>query len=364
MGQDRILKTFHPDAVDLFNINNSLSKVCTTLKDLPTRLHEIEIQIFSPFRPMLSQRMDVKQFKKTVDGNRLFCVENKFDGERFQLHMENGVFKYFSRNGFDYTDTYGKDFTSGLYTPLLKNVFSKNVKKIILDGEMMGWNKKTGKFGSKGMAYDVKKLVASSVHQPCFCIFDILLLNNKTLTSRPLKERLQLLNAVFKPIEGTVVRSKYIEATTRKEIIEALNNSMDNEEEGIVFKDVTSIYKANDRNAGWYKIKLEYFEGVMSDLDVIIIGGYYGDKRNWSGIDSFLVAVAVPPLNGGNPQAFHSFGRISTGLSVEERKMINEKLRVHWRKIDEGDPIQAGLLWSKYIFLRIFMNVYIDSGHK
>lgn len=77
-------------------------------------------------------------------------MENKFDGERFQLHMENNTFKYFSRNGYDYTSTYGSNFYTGLYTPLLKNVFKSHVSRIILDGEMMGWNTVTKKFGSKG----------------------------------------------------------------------------------------------------------------------------------------------------------------------------------------------------------------------
>lgn len=359
IGQDRILKTYHPDAVDLYNINNSLSKVCATLKDPSLLLHELEIEIFSPFRPMLSQRMDVKAFKKTVNDDRLFYIETKFDGERFQLHMQNGEFRYFSRNGYDYTPTYGNNFRTGLYTPLLKDVLSKNVTKIILDGEMMGWNKKTKKLGSKGMAFDVKKLTLNSVHQPCFCVFDILVLNNKILTNKPLKERLQLLDAILKPIEGTIVKSKYCRARTKYEIVKALNDSMDNEEEGIVFKDTQSVYKSNDRNAGWYKMKLEYFEGVMSDLDVVIIGGYYGEKRNWSDIDSFLLAVAVPPISGGNPKTFHSFARISTGLSVEERKVINGKLREYWRKIDEGDPVGSGVMWSKYLLLLSKLNTFI-----
>lgn len=124
-----------------------------TLPDPSVRLHEIEIAIFVPFRPMLSQRCDVVQFHKVLSGNVKMYVETKFDGERFQLHMENGQFKYFSKNGYDYTSTYGNDFSNGLYTPLLKNAFRKDVRKIILDGEMMGWNKSTKKFGSKGWYY-------------------------------------------------------------------------------------------------------------------------------------------------------------------------------------------------------------------
>lgn len=75
----------------------------------------MDIEIFEAFRPMLSKRVDAAVFKKHFIDDKLFYVENKFDGERFQLHMENGVFKYFSRNGFDYTGTYGATYDDGKF---------------------------------------------------------------------------------------------------------------------------------------------------------------------------------------------------------------------------------------------------------
>lgn len=98
---------------------------------------------------MLSQRCDKPTFKNVKD-NINYVVETKFDGERFQLHMKDGLFKYFSRRGFDFTDAFGANFESGLYTPTLKDLFLPEIKSVILDGEMMGWNKTTNTFGSKG----------------------------------------------------------------------------------------------------------------------------------------------------------------------------------------------------------------------
>lgn len=42
----------HPDARDLYNVNGNLRKVCQTLKDPKIRLNEIEITLFSPFKPV------------------------------------------------------------------------------------------------------------------------------------------------------------------------------------------------------------------------------------------------------------------------------------------------------------------------
>lgn len=39
----------------------------------------------------------------------------------------------------------------------------------------------------------------------------------------------------------------------------------------------------------------QYFDGVMNELDVLIIGGYYGEGRRRGLISSFLLAVAKSP---------------------------------------------------------------------
>lgn len=43
----------------------------------------------------------------------------------------------------------------------------------------------------------------------------------------------------------------------REEVLAALNDAIDNREEGIVVKDSNSIYKPNARREGWIKIKPE-----------------------------------------------------------------------------------------------------------
>lgn len=106
---------------------------------------------------MLSLKCDSKVFESEVTEKRLLYIENKFDGERFQLHMKDHEFKYYSKNGYEYTNTYGSSYSSdGLTTPYLKEMF-KNVNNVILDGEMMGWNKRTKDFGSKGKLHCIEE---------------------------------------------------------------------------------------------------------------------------------------------------------------------------------------------------------------
>lgn len=112
--------------------------------------HDLDIRIFRPFNPMLCTKCDVNVFGKEVPNKCILYIEKKFDGERFQLHMQDGNFRYFSRNGFDYTEKFGATYEEGIFTPQLTDVFKGNVKNVILDGEMMGYNKQTKEFGSKG----------------------------------------------------------------------------------------------------------------------------------------------------------------------------------------------------------------------
>lgn len=166
----------------------------------------------------------------------------------------------------------------GIFTPKLKNLFKPTIQSVILDGEMMLWHKKTKKFGSKGMSFDVKKLNENYSYQPCFCIYDVILVNDKVLTNNPLKERLQVLQKIFDGFkEGTVCLSEVQEVNSRQEIVDALNESFEKEEEGIIVKDPDSVYKYSDRNSGWYKMKLEYFQvnidvtGKAISLDHMIL---------------------------------------------------------------------------------------------
>jgi len=96
LSETSVLNAFHPDAKDLYDVTNSLTKVCTQLKDPNIRLHEIDISIFAPFRPMLADRAAPDKVVNLMH-NRTFYIETKYDGERMQLHRKGDEFKYFSR---------------------------------------------------------------------------------------------------------------------------------------------------------------------------------------------------------------------------------------------------------------------------
>lgn len=68
------------------------------------------------------------------------------------------------------------------------------------------------------MSYDVKNFKNDSTHRPCFCVFDILLYNDKILTNKPLKERLKVIDDLIIDIEGVIMKSKRINTQTKYNI--------------------------------------------------------------------------------------------------------------------------------------------------
>ncbi|XP_022180301.1 DNA ligase 4 isoform X4 [Myzus persicae] len=346
IAHTKILKAYHNDANDLYEVCNDLTKVCKMLNNPSVVLHEISVNLFEPFCPMLSQRCEITddcKILKTIKNDELF-VDIKLDGERFQLHWskEKNLFKYFSRRGNDYTDTYGCNDVHGVLSPVLAKQFKSDVRNCILDGEMMCFNTKYKSFSTKAMNIDVKKLRIGNTHQPCFCVFDILYYNDQVITNYPLEKRLDILNTIFEPLEGIFVHTTRHKAT-KNELMKYLNDAIDNHEEGIVVKDPLSIYKPNSRNAGWYKIKPEYTDGALIELDLLIIGGYYGEGKKRGVVSHFLMGLLEKDDESFKCSAI---SRVSSGFSTEELADLSRSLSPHWKRVYPG-VMPPNIEWGK-----------------
>ncbi|CAG4977768.1 unnamed protein product [Parnassius apollo] len=333
MGLKRIFAAFHPDAKIYYDNCSDLSKVCANFDGGNTRPSEIGVEIFYAVSPMLLEQLKITKLSD-LPPTKTYMIEEKFDGERFQIHMENNIFEYFSRKGHKYSHNFGESYESGSLTPLLKDCFAPTVKSFILDGEMMGWHKEQEAFGSKGMKYDVKTLKDKSQYQPSFCAYDILYYNGKSLVGPsemgglPLIKRLEILDNLFRDVPGVISHSQRQVVKDNSDIVDALNKSIEDNKEGITVKDIESYYIANRRDAGWYKIKPEYTEDAIEDLDLVIIGKTLRHPK------SFYVACV--DNTGGAPRWLCVCG--VTGLGREARGALCERLAPHWRRAAADPP--------------------------
>jgi DNA ligase-4 len=293
--------------------------------------------------------------------------------------MSEGKYIYYSRNGHDYTETFGSDiYSSGSLTPYIHKSFLPSVKNVILDGEMCGYNVKENVLLSLSEDYDIKSNLREHQDlQTCYVVFDILYLNDQVLTNKPLSERLEYLKKAFNEIDGRIVYSQRETATTNQQVVDALNKAIDSRLEGIVVKNPNSVYKPSVRsNSGWYKVKPDYVLGLNDDLDLLILGGYYGEGKKRSGmISHFLLGVAVSDLKDsikekksvnlnesdeldleGNdydddksqkkeeekeknhPTLFYSFCKIGSGYTMKELYDFNQKMANKWQPFDKKNP--------------------------
>ena len=67
-----------------------------------------------------------------------FYIETKYDGERMQLHKNGRKYRFFSRNGMDFTDDFGHSSSSGSgkFATWAEKAVDPKVKTLILDGEV------------------------------------------------------------------------------------------------------------------------------------------------------------------------------------------------------------------------------------
>ncbi|XP_012878466.1 PREDICTED: DNA ligase 4 [Dipodomys ordii] len=337
ISQQTIFSVFHNDAVELHNVTTDLEKVCRQLHDPSVGLSDISITLFSAFKPMLAAIADIERIEKDMK-NQGFYIETKLDGERMQMHKDGDVYQYFSRNGFDYTQQFGASSREGSLTPFIHGAFRPDIQVCILDGEMMAYNPNTQTFMQKGVKFDIKRMVEDSDLQTCYCVFDVLMVNNKKLGRETLRKRYEILSSTFIPIQGRIEIVQKRQAHTKNEVVDALNEAIDKREEGIMIKHPLSIYKPDKRGEGWLKIKPEYITGLMDELDILIVGGYWGKGARGGMMSHFLCAVAEKPPPGEKPSVFHSLCRIGSGYTMKELYDLGLKLAKHWKPFSKKTP--------------------------
>ena len=308
-------KTFfelwHPDADNLFNVSSSLRRVCWELHDPSIRLDgdRYEIALMQCFQPQLAA-FQMQSFEKMVGRMKLteedpvFWIEEKMDGERMQLHMVEDEsipggkrFAFWSRKAKDYTYLYGHGFEddNSALTRHLRDAFKDTVRNIILDGEMITWDMGEDAvvpFGTlKTAALSEQRNPFSDGQRPLFRVFDCLYLNDVAITRYTLRDRRRALEASVKPVHRRFEIHPYKEARDASEIEPILRQVVAEASEGLVLKNPRSMYRLNERNDDWIKVKPEYMTEFGEALDCIVIGGYYGSGSRGGQISTLLCGL-------------------------------------------------------------------------
>ena len=312
-------------------MSSNLRRVCWDLTDPEQRLEDDEggICLMSCFQPQLAQ-FSLNTFQKMVDRMGAteedpdFWIEEKLDGERMQLHMEDASipggkrFAFWSRKAKDYTYLYGnslEDDNSAL-TRHLKEAFDPRVRNIILDGEMITWDPESDlmvPFGTlKTAALEQQKNPFSGGMRPLFRVFDCLYVNDQDISNFTLRDRYNALIGSVRDVHRRLEIHRHVVATSVNAIEPLLRKVIAEAAEGLVLKNPRSLYRLNSRNDDWMKVKPEYMEEFGEALDCLVIGGYYGSGRKGGRLSSFLCGLRV------TKNMVDSRGNITTRASMTE----------------------------------------------
>ncbi|XP_023637186.1 DNA ligase 4 isoform X1 [Capsella rubella] len=342
MSEKSIFQEFHPDAEDLFNVTCDLKLVCEKLRDRHQRHKRQDIEVGKAVRPQLAMRIsDVNAAWKKLHGKDV-VAECKFDGDRIQIHKNGTEIHYFSRNFLDHSE----------YAHAMSNLIVQNIlaDKCILDGEMLVWDTSLNRFAEFGSNQEIAKAAREGLdshRQLCYVAFDVLYVGDTSVIHQSLKERHELLRKVVKPLKGRLEvllpegglnvhrpsgePSWSIVVHAAADVERFFKETVENRDEGVVLKDLGWKWEPGDRSGKWLKLKPEYIR-AGADLDVLIIGGYYGSGRRGGEVAQFLVALADRAEANVYPRRFMSFCRVGTGLSDHELETVVSKLKPYFRK--------------------------------
>jgi DNA ligase-4 len=366
LSYESFFKNFDIRAVDIYNSTSSLISVCEYLSDPKNdKYSQTFYQVFSPIKPMLVARMTLDNIMKTFQGVNAI-VETKYDGERIQCHLHENEVQFFTRKGVDYTAIYGPKFSHLIKTSI-------NAKSAILDGEIVVYDKVNQKFAPFGDNKTIAKEIIETDKCLVYEIFDIIYLTSPngqiySLNNVILSDRKKILSKIVTPVPNKIEIVLGIEVNSIDEIMAQFNLALQRAEEGIVIKRSDSIYKPDKRCPDWVKMKCDYIDTIVDTLDLIIIGGYYGEGKrtvnntfsqsipnsinNMSNIlnnsnndfysdsvTTFLMGI-VKELDEKNPSksVILPIVKVGSGYNMTTLNIIRNKLRAYWKKYDSKNP--------------------------
>jgi DNA ligase-1 len=302
---------------EAFNVNVDIGKIAREVKARGlSGLSKIKPTPGTPIRPTLSERLPSVEKILTKIGP-LVAVEPKYDGFRAQGHIfKDKTICLFSRNLED---------TTSMFPDLVEALKKVKVDSVILDGEIIACDPKTGKFlpfqetAQRKRKYDIEEMVKKL--PITYFVFDILYKDGKSLLSLPFNKRRKILEATLSKIDTKVVITRQEITDSAETIRNLIKKYLQEGLEGAVIKKLDAPYKAGARGFHWIKYKKTTEAGVADTVDCLVMGIYRGrGKRAGFGVGAFLIGVK----DGEN---FKTVSKIGTGLSDEQWRELDDRAK-------------------------------------
>ncbi len=315
-----------------YNVCSDLGKVAEAVANNGTEsLKDFQVEMFSPIRPMLAERVKSPQEAHEKMGQE-FAAEYKLDGERVQIHAQDGKIILYSRSLENITN---------YYPDIVENISkSLDAKKVILEAEVVAINEDTGEFlpFQELMHRRRKYKIAKAVQEYPITVnfFDVLYIDGKSCLNLSYKERRKTLEKIVKEDSFAKVIPMTI-TRTDGEVEDILENAINSGCEGLMLKQLDGTYRAGARGSNWLKLKREYRNELGDSLDLVVIGAFYGKGRRTGRYGALLLSAYDEQTD-----TFPSICKVGTGFTDESLdqfyQILSDKITI------KKDPrIQSGL---------------------
>ena len=258
-----------------------------------------------PIKMMLAQRIkSVAEMQKHIPGK--ITAEEKYDGERMQIHKRGKYISIFSRRLENITHQY----------PDVLESLKKSIKadECIIEGEVVAVDKKLNLLSfqllmQRRRKYKIEEYI-KKIPVALF-LFDLLHLNGKSYVNEPYPARRKALKKIIK--QSRIIKlARQTTSADIKKVQDYFKLCLKRGAEGIIAKSNAgdSIYKAGKRGWFWIKWKREYAKGVKDTYDLVVVGAFVGKGRRAGTYGALLCAVYNP-----KKRQFETFTKLGAGFT-------------------------------------------------
>ena len=312
--EEGVAKAFGATLPDVQRANMLLGDIADSVRlAAAKRLGEARMRLFHPIGFMLASPVESAEEGLSYFENAQ--VEHKYDGIRAQAHVSGGEVRLFSRTRDEITESF----------PELPNALAGLPRDAILDGEIVAWNyAATGPSGDgRALPFAAlqqrlgrKKVGADLMRQVpvAYLAFDVLYTGGGLVIDRPLRERGELLDELLaaprsglrsqatggrsqhqghllfepdsQPVAAHVIRAPVYAASRPEELDALFTEAQARGNEGLMIKDLNSVYTPGRRGKSWLKMKRE-----LATLDVVVTAVEYGHGKRIGVLSDYTFAV-------------------------------------------------------------------------
>jgi DNA ligase-1 len=378
--EEAIARAFEASLEQVKRANMLLGDLGETLRLASAgKLAEAHLRLFHPIDFMLAS--PVASSEEALSYFEHVAVEDKYDGIRAQAHISQGEVRIFSRTRDEITESF----------PELPPALAGLPKDTILDGEIVAWSPRgagitagteAGDSTLRGRALPFstlqqrlgRKKVSDKTMRDvpvAYLVFDVLYSGGELLLDRPLRERAKILDELLAAPRTTIVRQSRAQskllfedsdehplaavlrapvatATSADDIETLFTAARERGNEGLVMKDLDSLYTPGRRGKSWLKMKRE-----LATLDVVVTAVEYGHGKRIGVLSDYTFAV-------WNGERLVNIGKAYSGLTDAEIAEMTQWFLAH-KISDQGLRLEVE---PKIVLEVAFNNMMRSTRHE